>query len=316
MPTEKKDMEIGVHFGALDADYRADSGINQTEIKTAAESCLEQVKYDREHFRVTDAMKLGTLVDCLLLQPELLSERFRFQPDVQRNTKPGKLAYYHWHLDQREEAGVHVGTHRNLLLAAETKALKKEDEQAIKNLLEDHPLPAGVEVMPEASLEQATGMALSLQRNPDYQEMYKRLQGVQVACIAEIDGYRRKALLDMLSEPIICDVKTTVNASPKGFGAEIARWGYYLQGAQYLDVAQALDIPVEEFKIAAVESKQPYLSCVHTLHWSDIAQGRRVIDRILPQLAAANETDRWPGYQPDRYTRIPRWSRDIDNFDQ
>jgi hypothetical protein len=58
----------------------------------------------------------------------------------------------------------------------------------------------------------------------------------------------------------ICDVKTTQDASPRGFRSAVYKYNYHLQAAFYMDM-----LGVDEFKFVTCEVNHPYTVVVHTL---------------------------------------------------
>lgn len=64
-----------------------------TRLKELAHSPLALQKYLTGDKVQTDAMKAGTLLDCLLFEPDTLDARFCVVPKVDRRTKEGKAAW-------------------------------------------------------------------------------------------------------------------------------------------------------------------------------------------------------------------------------
>ena len=57
---------------------------------------------------------------------------------------------------------------------------------------------------------------------------------------------------------IVVDIKTTTDASPKGFQKSIANWGYHLQLGWYIRGLQKLGLPAKEFIFIAIEKTPPF----------------------------------------------------------
>ena len=69
----------------------------------------------------------------------------------------------------------------------------------------------------------------------------------------------------------ICDVKTTQDASPRGFRSAVYKYNYHLQAAFYMDM-----LGVDEFKFVTCEVNHPYTVVVHTLDEEFIELGRKL----------------------------------------
>ena len=62
------------------------------------------------------------------------------------------------------------------------------------------------------------------------------------------------------SEQTVFDVKTTQDASPKGFLKECIKYGYFLQGAHYVYTCKLAGYDVKKFSFIACEKTAPYVS--------------------------------------------------------
>lgn len=94
------------------------------------------------------------------------------------------------------------------------------------------------------------------------------------------------------------DVKTISEITRHNINASVARYGYHIQAAWYLRIAEALEIEIDysQFCLIFVESKPPYDVCVTLLSNDSIQRGRDIVDRIYPEIQAAWETGIWPGF--------------------
>ena len=114
------------------------------------------------------------------------------------------------------------------------------------------------------------------------------------------------------SKKIVVDLKTTTDARPGAFSQSVARLGYHVQAAHYLDGVNAVrgDGAAEQFVFLAVEKDPPYGVLVGALDAEDIERGRDACRRGINRVAWCLENDKWPGYS-SRVHRLslPRWAR-------
>ena len=111
-------------------------------------------------------------------------------------------------------------------------------------------------------------------------------------CRCKIDGIRFNG------RPF--DLKTTNDASERGFRKSIENYGYDRQEAHYLNgVYAATGKRWDSMPFVCVESEPPYLCAVHTLlrPYKLIGAGR--IADNLQTLKKCREQDYWPGYGDD-----------------
>jgi len=121
-------------------------------------------------------------------------------------------------------------------------------------------------------------------------------------------GVLCKARLDWLALAIV-DLKTTKDASPEGFGREIAKYDYHVQSAMYRDGLHVLTGEAKPFKFLAVETAPPYSSCVHTIGTHSLEAGRSAYKRALFAYRTCYIENNWPGYPPEtKATEMPKWA--------
>ena len=126
----------------------------------------------------------------------------------------------------------------------------------------------------------------------------------------EPTGLLRRCRFDWLGAGILTDYKSCADASPDGFANAVARYGYDMQAAYYLDIARDLGHPAEAFAFIAQEKEAPYLVEVYDLDAEFLARGRRRYRAGLERLRDCLATDMWPGHSGRDFTTLtaPRWA--------
>ena len=117
----------------------------------------------------------------------------------------------------------------------------------------------------------------------------------------EYTGVRCKARLDALpvdeNSGVICDLKTTTDASAEAFTKAAFNFRYFQQAAHYLEAwKQCGDDDRLDFLFAVVEKNSPYGVSVFQMDEASIALGRRELDRLLQVWQACDEDGVWAGY--------------------
>lgn len=114
----------------------------------------------------------------------------------------------------------------------------------------------------------------------------------------------------------VIDLKTTPDIC--SFGDSIARFGYHRQGAFYAEGLQILTGHLYESVNVAGETKAPFTIGARPLDYTAMITGHMQYRAILNAIAAAVESDTWPGPQfidkgkaksaiPDKW-QIPPWA--------
>jgi hypothetical protein len=177
--------------------------------------------------------------------------------------------------------------------------------KAAKAALADDPrIAVDGETMAEAS-----ACATSIMSHRVYQQIRDAQVEHTVFWTDKETGIECKARFDVLG-PLLVDLKTTRDASPKGFQRAIATYGYHIQAAHYMAGAVANGMEPRGFLFACVETSAPYLAAGYLLGNPTLEQGERERREALLTYAQCLREDRWPGYNDDRIEVIdlPNWA--------
>ncbi len=98
---------------------------------------------------------------------------------------------------------------------------------------------------------------------------------------------------------IIVDIKTTTDASPRGFQKSISTWGYHLQLAWYMRGLQKLGIPCNEFIFIAIEKTPPFSVGVYSADREMILFGNQEINKLVVDIDKALKDKKFPDYTPE-----------------
>jgi hypothetical protein len=123
-------------------------------------------------------------------------------------------------------------------------------------------------------------------------------------------GTQCKARLDMVPRgSFLGDLKTTDDASQRGFERKCLSMGYHLQAAFYLDGWEAMgDRPFTGFRFIAYERETGLVS-VNQMSAELIAEGRIAYETALEKFIQATRTGVWPGYVGIQMLDVAKWMR-------
>lgn len=115
---------------------------------------------------------------------------------------------------------------------------------------------------------------------------------------------------------VIYDIKTTQDASPRGFAREVVKYNYAIQAAFYRRVLMLSGMDAKQFVFACVEKQPPYAVGVHILsdeylEWAD-NQMMRTLDVIKQAQDDGTFDTGWPAVN---VIDIPRWLQDAPEED-
>ena len=166
-------------------------------------------------------------------------------------------------------------------------------------------LANGIEPVSGSDLQQAQHMASAVRRHPYAAELLSA--GKPETSIWWDDpetGLRCKCRPDWINGSTCVDLKSTTDASPKGFAKSVANFRYHVQAAHYLACGL-----FDQFIFIAVEKEPPYAVAVYALDADAFAEGQRLRDRDLQRIANCRAMAAWPGYGDELQTiSLPGWA--------
>lgn len=102
----------------------------------------------------------------------------------------------------------------------------------------------------------------------------------------------------LLPDRAVLDIKTTQDASPRGFAKSVRGYGYDLQASFYLMSAQIEGFSASTFAFIAVEKEPPYAVAIHTLDMEYLKWAKNQVMLTLDQIKRAQDsgdfTTGWP----------------------
>jgi len=173
---------------------------------------------------------------------------------------------------------------------ARTKA-GKEEAQAV--------LDAGGAVISPDDWDTAHAIAGAVANHPTARGMFTDGDAeVSLFATCPITGVEVKGRADWLTANGIVDLKTTRDASPKGFAKSVAQYEYALQAAWYLNLAELNNIhmTINDFVFVAVEKTPPYLIGVYRLDYDALNYARLLMEEAREIYRDCSAIDIWPDW--------------------
>lgn len=227
--------------------------------------------YKNGDFKQTAAMFMGSATHSAILEPESFAKQFVTMPD-------GKDRRSKEYKDLAAEFGAD-----NVLSAGDANQI-----QMMQKAVRSNPV-ANKWLYQEQGRNELSVYA----KDPE--------TGVLVRC-------RFDRLLDRMFSP---DLKTTTDASPRGFSNAIAKYGYAFQAAFYLDTYYwATGDVLDGFGFIACESKAPHNVMCYRLDDESIEIGRSQYRQALNTYAECLESGVWNGYEgfaEEILIGLPNW---------
>ena len=266
----------GMHLGIPFDDYLKIKAFSKSMVGEMEKSPAH-CKYRKDQPITTKSLSLGSLVDCMLLEPEEYAKTYIVAPATYINAKEeiktwGYRAKYcvEWRDKQ-------TGRGKTVITAKE-----RDEAKAIV---------AGITGDISKKLLSGTTQVTALWFDP--------LHGVP--CKARYDVLNDQDPADVN----ITDLKTTSSpATPESFKREMLKYKYHVQAAAYLEsYEQIKGVEMKVFNFVVAETTPPYLSQSFTIRPDSIMLGQMQWERACGKYKECMDSGEWPGY-PDTLIAI------------
>jgi hypothetical protein len=242
-----------------------------------SQSKLKDLKQSPAHFfykhmmgrkeEPTDAMKFGSLVHTLLLEPHKFYDEFYIMPYFNRKTKEGKAA----NAICLEKAGDRIAI--------------SEDDYDIAN-----------DICIAIRKKKAAQLVLNYPGLVE-REFYFTDEEFSVECKMKLDKFIEPC--PDFPDGVIVDLKTTQDARLDEFARSVYKYGYYNQVAFYCNAIKQIykTDGYAPFMFIPVEKSPPYESNVFLADSSMLEAGLNENRKLMKLYKECLEKKSWPGYE-------------------
>ena len=285
--------------------YRKAPGKSASQVKVFANRSPAHYHYQFHGEPVirseSEAMLLGSMVHCLVLEPQHFKHRYQPQPQPEDHHLVTVPHLKQWlkdhHLNQ-------AGQKSELI----ERILQHDPQAPVWLVLEEQRKQSRCKTVRPELIRQAQAMADCVLNHPQAGQLFSQGDAeVSVWGQHEDTGLLLKCRPDWLREGVCVDLKTCSCASPHKFSQDFVRLGYDLQQAHYLNTLNSAGIPVEVFAFIAVESEPPYLTQVYMLDSEDAGTAVQRWHQVMCELYECQQLNRWPGYTDEVELTLPGW---------
>lgn len=241
--------------------------------------------------KASKAFYVGSLVHTLVLEPHLFETEYCTQP-ILEELPPAVLLKDVGREQYEQIKGVRAE------IAARNKIIWDEFVKDIESKA----------VVTDAELTVANGMKQSVLANHTAVEL---MQGAQfeksIYWEHKATGLICKARPDIWNGAVVCDLKTTIDASFRGFQSSAYKDGYFLQAAMIYEGLKSIGEPFSTFVFICVEKSAPYATALYVLDDEALQFGIDMFHALMPRIARCIEKNVWPDYGVQKLT-APRYA--------
>ena len=252
--------------GITNEAYHADPALGRSRASDLLASCPAKVKHAMgQPSPNSPALLNGGMIHSAVLEPHLTDTEYGCKPAEIDGNSPRTNAY----------------------------------KEAFAEMEDANP---GKRWLPPSDYVMCMDVAASVLQHPMAKNLlYDASSLIEHTGFFEIEGTPCKVRPDLYNKDsgIVLDLKTTIDASPKGFAKSVRQYGYLFQSAWYMTALRAMGERPKQFVFLVVEKSPPYATACYTLDNADI---EREVPRVLEACKIYGEclqTDVWPGYSDD-----------------
>ncbi len=253
------EYENGVHIISND-EYHYSSAISRSALmdfkRTPYHYWYKHLSGEASHVEPTTAMVFGELIHTLSLERSQLNHRFAVMPKIDRRTNAGKLAYSEFLSVAKDKLVIDEETY--------AKALKMAKKLESNTLFDS--------ITQDADIEHS------------------------IYFTHATTGIQCKVRPDIWTGSVVGDLKTTNDASYRGFQSSAYKYGYYLQAGMINQALYSLGIEMEKFIFIAIEKDEPYAVGLYALDDDAVFWGSQQFDELMEKVARCIESKNWPDY--------------------
>lgn len=242
-------------YNIPDEQYRAMDGLSQSMCKRLLVSGLN---YLAPRPATSDAFRLGSLLDQLVLTPEVVNDNFVIPPDYANCT--GNVT------------------------ADGKKSTSKRTAYVKEKMAEFGRQHVGKQFISKDEWTYAASLAEKVLRKPFMVKFFEdKSARTQVAMDGEINGVKIKGLADGMTNSLLFDLKSTRDSTIKAFRSSFWKFGYGFQLRWYWELAQqnGVDIPMNQCYIVAAGKQDPADVVVYRIPEEWLVQAKDDIDVCL-----------------------------------
>lgn len=265
-------------------EYHASAGLSRSALmrfkRTPAHYWYEYESGEYVKPEPTPAMALGDVVHTLVLEPHLYAERYAIQPVPFALPKVGLLRDVGRDIFETQKAA--------------RAAVESQNEVLGHAFLVSS---AGKMVISADVAAKAVSMAGAIQSNP---VAFDLLQD----CVMESSiyfehkdtGIQCKVRPDAWIGSMVIDLKTSLDASFRGFQSSAFKFGYFLQAGMIYEAMRSIGKRLEKFVFLTVEKDAPYATGIYVLDEEALEFGVNQFEDIMARFKICQDSNNWPSY--------------------
>jgi|TARA_Y100000289_G_C3924927_1_gene152725 exodeoxyribonuclease VIII len=248
------------------AEYHGSGELSRSTAWSLLTTCPQKVKYDMTHRKESSpALVIGSAFHAATLEPGKFDDEFAVKPSEIDGQGPRTKHYKEaFEIMQKNEPN------KSWLAPSDYDLVMDMAASAL-----DHPI-LRTNMAEQSSIIEGTGFF-------------------------EMEGAKCKVRPDLYNPGagVVIDLKSTQDASEKGFAKSVRQFGYTFQACWYMHALRLLGEKPKQFIFLAVEKSAPHLTAAYTLSATDIDKQMANMEKACKLWATCESSGVWPSYTDD-----------------
>ena len=248
------------------AEYHGSGELSRSTAWSLLTTCPQKVKYDMTHRKESSpALVIGSAFHAATLEPGKFDDEFAVKPQEIDGQGP------------------------------RTKHYKEEFEMMQKN-------EPNKSWLTPSDYDLVMDMAASALDHPILRtHMAEQSSIIEGTGAFEMEGAKCKVRPDLYNPGagVVIDLKSTQDASEKGFAKSVRQFGYTFQACWYMHALRLIGEKPKQFIFLAVEKSAPHLTAAYTLSATDIDKQMANMEKACKLWATCESSGVWPSYTDD-----------------
>ena len=248
------------------AEYLGSGELSRSTAWSLLTTCPQKVRYDMTHRKESSpALVIGSAFHAATLEPGKFDDEFAVKPS-EIDGKSSRTDHYKetFKMMQKNEPN------KSWLAPSDYDLVMDMAASAL-----DHPI---------------------LRTN-----MAERDTIIEGTGFFEMEGAKCKVRPDLYNPGagVVIDLKSTQDASEKGFAKSVRQFGYTFQACWYMHALRLIGEKPKQFIFLAVEKSAPHLTAAYTLSATDIDKQMANMEKACKLWATCESSGVWPSYTDD-----------------
>ena len=248
------------------AEYHGSGELSRSTAWSLLTTCPQKVRYDMTHRKESSpALVIGSAFHAATLEPGKFDDEFAVKPQEIDGQGPRTKHYKEaFEMMQKNEPN------KSWLAPSDYDLVMDMAASAL-----DHPI---------------------LRTN-----MAERDTIIEGTGFFEMEGAKCKVRPDLYNSGagVVIDLKSTQDASEKGFKKSVRQFGYTFQACWYMHALRLIGEKPKQFIFLAVEKSEPHLTAAYTLSATDIDKQMANMEKACKLWATCESSGVWPSYTDD-----------------